>query len=116
VEGAAPTVYTLPSIEVSYSREEPPGMRTAFWRGVGPTHNIFVVESFIDELAAAAKQDPVAYRRALLGGSPRARAVLDLAAQKAGWGSPPGPGRGRGVSVQNAFGSFTAHVVEVEVG
>jgi isoquinoline 1-oxidoreductase beta subunit len=100
---------------VEYSRQEPPGIPTAFWRGVGPTHNIFVVESFMDELAAAAKQDPVAYRRALLGKAPRALAALELAAKEAGWGEPLPPGRGRGVSVQHAFGTWMAQVAEVEV-
>ena len=85
-------------MRVEYVRQEPPGIPTAFWRGVGPTHNVFVVESFIDELAAAAKQDPVEYRRALLDKSPRAKAVLELAAEKAGWGKPLPPGSGRGVS------------------
>src|SRR5205814_9728068 len=88
VEGAAEPPYELPNIRVEYVRQEPPGIPTAFWRGVGPTHSIFVVESFIDELAAAAGQDQVAYRRALLDHSPRARAVLDLVAEKAGWGQP----------------------------
>ena len=94
---------------------EPPGIPTAFWRSVGPSHNVFVTESFVDELAATAKQDPVAYRRALLAKSPRAKAVLELAAQKAGWGKPLPKGRGRGVSLQNAFGSYMAQVAEVEV-
>ena len=115
VEGAAEPPYDLPNILVDYVRQEPPGVPTAFWRGVGPTHNVFVVESFIDELAAAAGQDPVAYRRALLGKSPRARAVLDLAAERAGWGRPLPPGSGRGVSVQHAFGSYLAQVAEVRV-
>jgi isoquinoline 1-oxidoreductase beta subunit len=78
-------------------------------------HNVFVVESFIDELAAAAKQDPVAYRKALLGHNPRALAVLALVAEKAGWGSPMPKGRRRGVSVQFAFGSYLSQVAEVEV-
>jgi isoquinoline 1-oxidoreductase subunit beta len=114
-EGAIDLVYDLPNFHVEYVRVEPPGIPTAFWRSVGPSHNVFVTESFIDELAAAAKQDAVAYRRALLDKTPRATAVLDLAAQKAGWGQPLPKGSGRGVSLQNAFGSYMAHVAEVEV-
>ena len=95
-------------------RVEPPGVQTAFWRGVGPTHNVFVVESFLDELAHAARKDPVAYRQALLTKNPRALGVLKLATQKAGWGSPLPPGRGRGVSLQYAFGTYLAQVAEVE--
>src|SRR5262249_14898574 len=78
-------------------------------------HNVFVTESFMDELTAAAKQDPVAYRRALLDKAPRAKAVLDLAAQKASWGEPLPKGVGRGVSVQHAFATYMAQVAEVEV-
>jgi len=114
-EGAIDLVYDLPNFHVEYVRVEPPGIPTAFWRSVGPSHNVFVTESFIDELAAAAKQDAVAYRRALLGKSPRAKAVLDLAAEKAGWGQPLPKGTGRGVSLQFAFGSWLALVAEVEV-
>jgi len=105
----------LPNIHVDYVRVEPPGIPTAFWRGVGPTHNVFVVESFIDELAALAKQDPVAYRRALLGHNPRALGVLNLATEKAGWGGPLPARRGRGVSLQFAFGTYLSQVAEVEV-
>jgi isoquinoline 1-oxidoreductase beta subunit len=114
-EGAAEPPYDLPNIHVDYLRVEPPGVRTSWWRGVGPTHNIFVVESFIDELAHAAKQDPVAYRKALLGRNPRALAVLSLAAEKSGWGSPLPERHGRGVSVQFAYGSYASQVAEVEV-
>src|SRR5262249_4536097 len=98
-EGAIDLVYDLPNVRVEYLRVEPPGISTAFWRSVGPSHNVFVTESFIDELAAAAQQDAVAYRRALLDKSPRAKAVLDLAAEKAGWGQTLPPGSGRGVSL-----------------
>jgi len=115
VEGAAEPPYALPNIRVEYVRQEPPGVPTAFWRGVGPTHNIFVVESFMDELAAAARRDPVAYRLALLDKSPRARGVLELAAQQAGWGQPLPAGHGRGVSLLHAFGSYIAQVAEVSV-
>jgi isoquinoline 1-oxidoreductase beta subunit len=114
-EGAIDLVYGFPNMRVEYVRVEPPGIPTAFWRSVGPSHNVFVTESFIDELAAAAKQDPVAYRRALLDKTPRAKAVLDLVAEKAGWGRTLPKGVGRGVSVQNAFATYEAHVAEVEV-
>jgi len=114
-EGAIDLVYALPNLHVEYLRVEPPGIPTAFWRSVGPSHNVFVTESFIDELAVAAKQDPVAYRRALLDKTPRAKAVLDLAAQKAGWGKPLPAGVGRGVSVQFVFATYLAQVAEVEV-
>ncbi|HEX9461639.1 MAG TPA: xanthine dehydrogenase family protein molybdopterin-binding subunit [Alphaproteobacteria bacterium] len=114
-EGAIDLVYALPNMHVEYLRVEPPGIPTAFLRSVGPSHNVFVTESFMDEMAAAAKQDPVAYRRALLDKSPRAKAVLDLAAEKAGWGQPLPQGVGRGVSLQFVFASYMAHVAEVEV-
>jgi isoquinoline 1-oxidoreductase beta subunit len=114
-EGAIDLIYGLPNLHVEYLRVEPPGIPTAFWRSVGPSHNVFVTESFIDELAAAAKQDPVAYRRALLDKTPRAKAVLELAAEKAGWGQPLPERIGRGVSVQFVFETYLAQVAEVEV-
>jgi isoquinoline 1-oxidoreductase beta subunit len=114
-EGAIDLVYNLPNLHVEYVRVEPPGIPTAFWRSVGPSHNVFVTESFMDELAVAAKQDPVAYRLALLGKTPRARAVLALAADKAGWGEPLPERAGRGVSLQHVFATYMAHVAEVEV-
>jgi len=115
VEGTAETPYDVPASFVDYVRAEPQGLSTGWWRGVGPTHNIYVVESFIDELAAAAKQDPIAFRRAMLAKSPRALAVLDLAAEKSGWGQPLPPRHGRGVALQFVFGTYLAAVVEVEV-
>ncbi len=114
-EGAIDLVYDLPNFHVEYARVEPPGITTGFWRSVGPSHNVFVTESFIDELAVAAKQDAVAYRRMLLDKSPRAKGVLDLAAEKAGWGRDLPKGSGRGVSLQFVFGSYMAQVAEVEV-
>ncbi len=114
-DGAINLAYALPNVHVEYVHVEPPGIPTAFWRSVGPSHNVFVVESFIDELAAAAGQDPVAYRSSLLDKSPRAKAVLALAAEKAGWGRPMANRTGRGVSVQSAFGGYMAQVAEVEV-
>jgi isoquinoline 1-oxidoreductase beta subunit len=114
-DGAINLAYAIPNLRVEYLRVEPPGIPTAFWRSVGPSHNVFVTESFIDELAAAAKQDAVAYRRVLLDESPRAKAVLELAAEKAGWGQPLPDGVARGVSVQNTFRTYMAQVAEVEV-
>jgi len=116
VNGAAKEMpYAIPNILVDYVRDEPPGLTTGWWRGVGPTHNIFVVESFIDELAAATKKDPVEFRRSLLGKQPRVLGVLNLAAEKAGWATALPEGVGRGVSVQFAMGSYLSQVAEVEV-
>jgi isoquinoline 1-oxidoreductase subunit beta len=113
--GAGP--YGFDHVLVDYVRQEPPaGLTTGFWRGVGVTHNAFMVEGFIDELAAAAKQDPISYRRALLGKSPRAKAVLDLVAEKAEWDKPLPADVGRGVSVVFGFGSYIAQIAEVSVG
>src|ERR1700741_4004912 len=114
-EGAINLVYALPNMHVEYLRVEPPGIPTAFWRSVGPSHNVFVTESFMDELAAAAKQDPVAYRRALLDKTPRAKAVLELVAEKSGWGQPLPARVGRGVALQFVFATYMAQVAEVEV-
>lgn len=116
VDGAVHLLYDIPAIQVEHVRHEEPVLNTGFWRGVGVTHNNFVIESFIDELAAASRQDPVAFRRALLGKSPRAMAVLDLATKEAGWGKPMPPGHGRGVAVlYSGWGTYLAQVAEVEV-
>src|SRR5258706_2083848 len=114
IDSAAQTPYAFPNMRVEYVRVEPPGIQTAFWRGVGLTHNVFVVESFIDELAHAAKQDPFLYRKAHAV-NPRALAVLTLAAEKADWGKTLPARRGRGISLQFAFGSYSSTVVEVDV-
>jgi isoquinoline 1-oxidoreductase subunit beta len=114
VTSAADLPYPLENMEVRYVRRDPPGVPTGWWRGVGPTRSVFAVESFIDELAVAAQQDPVHYRRTLVK-DPRMRRVLDLAADRAGWRTALPAGSGRGVSIQSAFGSYLAEVVEVSV-
>lgn len=115
VEGAAGP-YAFPNVLVDYVRHEPPeGLTTGWWRGVGMTHNAFMVEGFIDELAAAAKKDPIDYRRALLGDDRRARGVLDLAAAKSDWSQALPEGSGRGVALIFGFGSYVAQVAEVDV-
>lgn len=92
------------------------GVPVGFWRGVGHTHSIFVVECVIDELATLAGADPLRYRRDHLANNPRAAAVLDLVAAKSGWSMmPPGPGRGRGVALVDYGGTLVAAVVEVEL-
>jgi CO/xanthine dehydrogenase Mo-binding subunit len=116
LDGAVQLLYDIPAIQVEYVRHEEPVLNTGFWRGVGVTHNTFVIESFIDELAAAAKQDPVAFRRGLLGKAPRAQAVIDLAAKEAGWGKPLPARWGRGISLlYSGWDSYLAQVAEVEV-
>jgi isoquinoline 1-oxidoreductase subunit beta len=115
VEGAVGFPYDVPNFHVEYVRQEPPGVQTCFWRGVGPTHNIFVVESFVDELAHKAGKDAVSFRRDQLGKAPRLLACLDLAATKAGWGQALPKRVGRGVAVQDVFGSYLATVAEAEV-
>ena len=115
VECAADTPYELPATFVDYVRHEPQGLGTGWWRGVGPTHNLFVVESFVDELATAAKQDPVEFRRKMLTKNPRALAVLNLAAKKSNWGTALPAGYGRGIELQFAFGTYISCALEVEV-
>jgi isoquinoline 1-oxidoreductase beta subunit len=115
VDSAADVPYDIPNYRVEFNQEEPPGVNTAFWRGVGPNNNVFAVESFIDELARGAGQDPIAFRRAHLDKVPRLQAVLDLVKEKSDWGTPLPARCGRGVSAQTSFGSFIATVVECAV-
>jgi isoquinoline 1-oxidoreductase beta subunit len=116
IVGGAAGPYGWPRQRIEYVRHEaPPGLATGNWRGVGPTRNVFVVESVVDDLARAAGRDPLDYRRALLAESPRALAVLERAAEAAGWDRPLPRGRGRGLSLLNDFGSYVAEVAEVSV-
>lgn len=115
VEGAVHLPYDIPNLRIEYLRAEPKAVRTGFWRGVGCNNNVFAIESFMDEMARKAGRDPVAFRAAMLGSNPRLKAVLELAAAKAGWGERTGRRIGRGVAVQTVFDSFVATVVEAEV-
>ena len=118
VDGAAEPPYDFPNFRAEYIRHELPGIPTAFWRGVGPNVNIFSVEVMMDALAEAAGRGPLEFRQDLIRSHPRARQVLDLAARKAGWETPlpgGGPRRGRGISLQFAFGSYLATIAEVAV-
>lgn len=108
--------YDIPNVLVEFTRNDAPaGLTTGNWRGVGPTRNVFVVESVIDELAHAAGRDPIAYRKALMSQAPRARAVLDLVERESQWSSPLPARSGRGVAVFSGFGSYLAMVAEVTV-
>ena len=114
VEGIADLVYDIPNVQVEYHQAEP-GIPTTYWRSVGYSQNTFFTEGFIDELAHAGGKDPLEFRRRLLAKTPRALAVLELAADKAGWGKPLPAGRARGISVVNNIGSFNAQVAEVSI-
>ncbi len=113
VEGLHDLEYQIPHMLVDFQRADV-GIPTFFWRAVGYTQNTFFAESFLDELAAAGGKDPVEVRRRLLSQSPRLLAVLNRAAEQAGWGKPPA-GRFQGVALVNNIGSYTAQVAEVSV-
>ena len=115
VEGLTEWPYATPNLQIEWTKNEPP-IGVWFWRSVGHSQNIFYVEGFVDEMAAAAGKDPFEYRRALLGNAPRYKGVLELAAEKAGWGKPLSDGRARGIAVGESFGSYVAEVAEVTVG
>jgi isoquinoline 1-oxidoreductase subunit beta len=115
VEGAANIAYAIPNIAVDLSTTKT-GVPVLWWRVVGSSHTIFAVEAFMDEAAHAAGVDGFTFRRRLLEHEPRMKAVLELAAEKAGWNSGPLPaGRGRGIAVAEAFKTFVAQVAEVTV-
>ena len=114
VEGAANLPYAIPNLQVTWAMENGE-VPVGFWRSVGSSQNAYVTECFIDELAHAAGKDPFEFRRNLLALHPRHLGVLQLAAQKAGWDTPPPAGRARGIAVAEAFGSYCAQVAEVSV-
>jgi len=114
VEGLADHSYAVPNFRAEWVRHES-GVPVWFWRSVGHSQNGFAMESFIDELAHAAGKDPFEYRRALLASQPKARALLELAASKAGWGNPLPKGVARGIAIHESFGSWVAQVAEVSI-
>jgi isoquinoline 1-oxidoreductase beta subunit len=114
VEGARDIPYDIPNFLVDLHSPRT-GVPVLWWRSVGHSHTAFVVESFMDEMAHAAGKDPYEFRRGLLSKHPRHRAVLELAASKAQWGTRLARGRSRGIAVHESFGSFVAQVAEVSV-
>ena len=114
VEGAANLPYAVPNMSVELSTTET-GVPVLWWRVVGSSHTAYATEAFIDEIAHAAGKDPFAFRQAMLEHHPRHKAVLELAAKAAGWGSPLPKGKGRGIAVAEAFGTYVAQVAEVTV-
>jgi isoquinoline 1-oxidoreductase beta subunit len=114
VEGIADILYGIPNIQVEYHAADA-GIPVSYWRSVGYSQNTFFTESFVDELATAGGKDPLELRRRLLAKSPRLLGVLELAAEKSGWGKALPAGRFRGIAVVNNIGSFNAQVAEVSV-
>ena len=113
-EGAANLPYAIPNLQVEYIYKDL-GIPVGFWRSVGASQNAFITESFIDELAAAAKKDPFEFRRDLLTKAGRHKGVLELAAEKGDWGKPLPQGRFRGIAVAFSYGSYAAEVAEVSI-
>jgi CO/xanthine dehydrogenase Mo-binding subunit len=113
-EGAADTAYQIPHFRSEHVLFDP-DLPIGFWRSVGHSHSAFAIESFLDELAAAAGLDPIALRRGLLADRGHHLAVLELAAAKAGWETPLPPGVGRGIAVHASFDSTVAQVVEASL-
>jgi isoquinoline 1-oxidoreductase beta subunit len=114
VEAAVDMPYLVLNVKVDWVRADV-GIPVGFWRSVGNSQNAFIVESFVDELAHAAGKDPFEFRRGLLEKHPRHKAVLELAAEKSGWGQALPAGRARGIALQESFGSYVAEVAEVSV-
>jgi isoquinoline 1-oxidoreductase subunit beta len=112
VEGAANLPYAIPNLAVSLHSPKI-GVPVQWWRSVGSTHTAFATECFLDEIARETKKDPFELRRALLAKHPRHKGVLELAAEKAGWGKPLPAGRARGIAVHESFNTFVAQVVEI---
>ncbi len=113
VEGAANLPYAVPNIDVELHATDDVGVPILWWRSVGSTHTAYATEVFTDMVAKAAGKDPLAFRQAMLGGHARHKAVLDLVAEKAGWGTALPANTARGIAVAEAFSSVVAQVAEV---
>lgn len=114
VEGLADMAYHIDNIRVDWVNYGP-GVPIWFWRSVGATHNTFVTETFIDEMAHLAGRDAYEFRMDMLEKHPRHQGVLKLAAEKGGWGKPLPQGRARGIALVECFGGWTAQVAEVSI-
>jgi CO/xanthine dehydrogenase Mo-binding subunit len=114
VDGIVSMPYAIPNVFVDYAR---PDIRvpTGYWRSVGPSQNVFMIEGMIDEMAHAAGRDPLEFRLQMLSGQPRVRRALEVAAEQAGWGSPPPAGRARGIGLVIDKGGYVAEIAEVSV-
>ncbi|MEE3169494.1 MAG: molybdopterin cofactor-binding domain-containing protein, partial [Pseudomonadota bacterium] len=114
IEGAIEYPYAVANIDVRHTHTDP-GVPISWWRSVGYSHNGFAVETFMDELAHAAGEDPYRFRRRLVASEPRHLAVLDRAAEMAGWDKPAPEGRARGVALVRSFGTYVGQVVEASI-
>jgi isoquinoline 1-oxidoreductase beta subunit len=106
--------YEIPNLLVDHAMRNPP-FRPGFWRGVNNNQNAIYLECFIDEMAHAAGQDPLEFRRKMMKNYPKHLAVLNTVAEKSGWGKPTAPGVFRGISQHMGYGSYVAAVAEVSV-
>jgi isoquinoline 1-oxidoreductase beta subunit len=114
VAGIADMHYDIPNVRVDYVRAEL-AVPVGYWRSVGPSQNTFILESFVDEMAHVARRDPFEFRREMLGGNPRLKHVLEVAAEQSGWGKPLPSGRARGIAVVEDKGGLVAEVAEVSL-
>jgi isoquinoline 1-oxidoreductase beta subunit len=115
LEGATENNYGVANFRVEYIEAPPKALNIGYWRGVAPNNNIFATESLMDELALKAGKDPVAFRLAHLDGTPRLKTVVQMVAERSGWGKPLPKRAGRGICAQFCFGTYIATVCEAQV-
>ena len=114
VDGLVTMQYDVANVLIDYASPEV-RTPTGYWRSVGPSQNCWITESIIDELAHAASRDPLEFRLSMLDGSPRIQHALEVAADRAGWGTPPPQGRARGIGIVLDKGGYVAQIAEVSV-